>query len=44
MNWLTVVIRAMWDAFRLLLLAIVGGMSLAVWALLCVAVVSGRLS
>lgn len=41
---ITIAIRAMWDAARLILLAVIGGLSLAVWALLALAVVTGNLT
>ena len=34
-----VAIRAMWTALRLILLAVLGGLSLAAWALLAIGVI-----
>lgn len=36
---ITVVIRAMWDAARLIAIAIVAGLSFAAWALLALGVI-----
>lgn len=40
---ITIAIRAMWDALRLLVIAVVGGLSLAAWALLAIGVLTGGL-
>lgn len=40
---ITIAIRAMWDSLRLLILAIVTGVSLAVWAVVSLGVITGGL-
>lgn len=40
---IAVVIRAMWDAARLLMLAVVGGLSFAVWSVVAIGVITGRI-
>ena len=38
---ITVVIRAMWDAVRILILAAVCGLAVATWALVCMGILTG---